>query len=147
MLRKFSDKIFISALLFGSVFFLVSKNSLADGIPEFKSHSDNKINVSGGSGINKENKKDKLPPYSLPDLDLKKYQYCGKDSDCVQVVNGCCQCLQGDPMTAINRSHLADFERQFSCSKVKCSPDSKTHTCMDGVVSCINHRCTYFPPE
>jgi hypothetical protein len=89
----------------------------------------------------------KIPEYSLPDSELAKYQYCGKDSDCMQVINGCCQCMQGDPFTAINRDMLAEFMSRFTCSKVTCSEDTVNHSCNDGTVSCINFKCHYFPPR
>lgn len=98
-------------------------------------------NNSNAKAVNKA--KNGLPAYSLTDNELAKYQYCGKDSDCMQVINGCCQCMQGDPFTAINKDMLGDFMKQFSCTKVTCPDDVKTHSCNDGVVSCVNFKCRY----
>lgn len=124
--------------------------AFADGMPE--GYSSGVVSKSSAASSKQDNSSSesvdsKLPAYSLTEDKLKKFQYCGKDSDCIQVVNGCCQCLQGDPMAAINRKHLSAFRNQFACEKVKCADDNSTHSCMEGVVSCINFSCRYFPPE
>jgi hypothetical protein len=136
----------VHALLFCciSLILFTSTESIADGIPEVKRK---KPAVSAKSDHSATNRENKLPAYSLPESELAKYQYCGKDSDCMQVVNGCCQCMQGDPFTTINRSMLQEFRKRFSCEKVTCPEDSKTFSCHDGTVSCINYRCHYYPPD
>ncbi len=148
--------------IFGALLISISCSDavFADGIPEVESAkkvSASSPSSSSGGGSSetrshtsysaKESTGTKLPAYSLKDSELTKYQYCGRDSDCIQVINGCCQCMQGDPFTAINKEMLADFMSRFSCNKVVCPEDSKTHSCNDGVVSCINFRCHYFPPQ
>jgi len=135
-------------LTIGLLFF--SELAFADGVPESSSSgvvSKSSSTSSHAANSSSESIESKLPAYSLTEDKLKKFQYCGKDSDCIQVVNGCCQCLQGDPMAAINRKHLLTFRNQFACDKVKCADDNSTHSCMEGVVSCINFSCRYFSPE
>lgn len=84
---------------------------------------------------------------SLDDKDLLPYQYCGKDSDCMQVINGCCQCMQGDSFVAINKDRLEAFQARFKCEDVLCpKSENYSYSCVDGVVTCLNHRCLYVAP-
>lgn len=137
----------LKLLLVNLILIPISTSSLfADGIYEGSINNKRTITNPQNEKINEvdfiENKSSR-PKYSLSDSELSKYQYCGKDSDCMQVINGCCQCMQGDPFTAINKEMLAEFMNKFSCEKVICPEDSKDYSCNDGVVSCINFKCQY----
>ncbi len=79
----------------------------------------------------------------LSKFDLGKYQYCGEDSDCVAVQNGCCDCANGGSDVAINKIHLEDFKARFHCEDVMCTARAKIPPCGSGVVSCVNHECRY----
>ena len=87
---------------------------------------------------------DKKNLHALSDQKLLEYQYCGKDSDCMEVINGCCQCLQGDEYVAIAKNRYLDFKKNFVCENVSCPKEDTYKNCEEGLVSCINHRCTYF---
>jgi hypothetical protein len=141
---KYYPKYALLFLGFFSLILLSSNNIIADGIPEVNRK---KSSVSSSSKKMDSNKENTLPAYSLPESELAKYQYCGKDSDCMQVINGCCQCLQGDPFTTINKNMLEDFRKKFNCNKVTCPDDNRAFSCHDGLVSCINYRCHYYPPD
>ena len=96
-----------------------------------------------GSETGKKSKKSN----SLSSDELLKFQYCGKDSDCVESINGCCQCLQGDKKIGIAKDRLGDFRSQFHCDNISCPQEDDSSKCEDGIVSCLNHRCTYFGVE
>ncbi|MCB0322388.1 MAG: hypothetical protein KDD69_02410 [Bdellovibrionales bacterium] len=81
---------------------------------------------------------------ALGDFELAKYQYCGRDSDCVVAINGCCDCVNGGTEVAVNAERLAAFEARFDCLHVQCSHNPANPPCENGVVSCVNHRCRYF---
>lgn len=108
---------------------LLSNNSLADGIINEHAENTSKKGVKTGA---------------LSDLQLLKFQYCGKDSDCMEVVNGCCQCLQGDTLVAIAKDRFEDFKQAFNCENIQCPKEESNKNCTDGVVSCINNKCTHF---
>lgn len=128
---------------------ILVSNVLADGMP---------IDESSNSGTVKMGKKSLILDKSvevpgpkrptISDKDLLAYQYCGKDSDCMPVINGCCQCMQGDKFVAINKERLEAFQDRFTCESVLC-PKSEpvSYSCEDGVVSCVNHRCLYVEPR
>lgn len=113
---------------------LLCTSVYADGMP---------VESSGSKNI--EVREAKRP--SLSDKDLLAYQYCGKDSDCMPVINGCCQCMQGDKFVAINKDRLVAFQERFSCEKILCpKTEVASYSCEDGVVSCVNSRCMYLEP-
>ncbi len=139
----------ISILIF-SVF--AATLALADGMPEETMNGG-----SGGRGLSSVKghssysassrvRNSKSRP-SLGEKDLLAYQYCGKDSDCMQVINGCCQCVQGDSYVAINKERLQAFQARFACEQASC-PKSEpiSYSCEDGLVTCLSHRCQYVPP-
>jgi len=75
-------------------------------------------------------------------FELGKYQYCGKDSDCVVAVNGCCDCVNGAEDVAVNKGHYDSFRTRFRCLSMLC-PELDNTKCAKGVVSCIEHKCNY----
>lgn len=77
----------------------------------------------------------------LEEFDLARYQYCGKDSDCVLTVNGCCDCEQGGQQVAVNQQRLEDFRKNFECLYVSCGEGQADNRCANAVVSCVDHRC------
>ncbi len=86
----------------------------------------------------------------LADKELERFQYCGSDSDCVAVQNGCCDCANGGRDAAIAREAEPEFKALFDCNKVACTekaaqPQDRLR-CRSGVVSCVQHRCQYFSP-
>lgn len=82
----------------------------------------------------------------ISDFELGRYQYCGADSDCVVANNGCCDCANGGKDVAVNKERLADFQKRFDCLYAKCGDKRADPICGSGVVSCIMHKCQYFPP-
>lgn len=124
---------------------LSSINVFADGLPEDANSSVNYMDEYSNS--NKTSKPTSIIDKSsvaLSSETLAKYQYCGKDSDCIAVINGCCQCLQGDKFVAIAKDMLEAFKSNFRCEDYKCGKEESNKNCSDGVVSCINHKCSYF---
>ena len=115
--------------------------TFADGMPEGKE------GVSKNTKVPDEVVKEELKRPSLVDKDILPYQYCGKDSDCMPVINGCCQCMQGDKYVAINKDRLEAFQARFTCEDILCpKSESFSYSCEDGVVTCLNHRCLYVAP-
>ena len=91
---------------------------------------------------------DKKPQTTpLDKLELSAYQYCGSDSDCVYANNGCCDCANGGEAVAVNKERLKDFRARFDCMKTMCTRMAAVPACDSGVVSCIEHRCKYFPKK
>lgn len=82
----------------------------------------------------------------INDFELGRYQYCGADSDCVVANNGCCDCANGGKDVAVNKERLADFQKRFDCLYAKCGDKRADPICGSGVVSCVMHKCQYFPP-
>lgn len=121
--------LFLTSILFIS-------QAVADGMPE----SSNK-DVAGNKG-NKQN-----TSLAMSAEELANYQYCGRDSDCIEVINGCCQCLQGDKYVAIAKNRYKDFKMSFNCDNISCPKEESFDNCQEGVLSCINHKCEYFQPE
>jgi hypothetical protein len=80
----------------------------------------------------------------LSDFELGRYQYCGKDADCVVSINGCCDCANGGMEVAVNKERLEDFRKRFECLYVECGRKPANPPCANGVVSCIEHKCKYF---
>lgn len=80
----------------------------------------------------------------LGDFELARYQYCGKDSDCVVSANGCCDCANGTKEVAVNKERLQAFRERFDCLYFQCGTKRADPPCQSGVVSCLNHRCVYF---
>lgn len=79
----------------------------------------------------------------LNDFDLARYQYCGKDSDCVATMNSCCDCANGGAEVAVNKDRLADFQKNFDCLHIACTEKAPAVPCLSGVVTCLEHRCKY----
>ena len=83
----------------------------------------------------------------LSDFELGRYQYCGDDSDCMQAINGCCDCANGGVDVAVNKLRYEDFRARFNCLEVECGKNDANSSCGNGVVSCINHKCKYIPKK
>jgi len=129
--------------IYAGLFFLIltsTANLFADGIIE----NDSSRTSSGKTGGDI---KQGYKSAALSDNDLLYYQYCGKDSDCMEVINGCCQCLQGDKYVSIAKDMLEAFRAKFQCLNVSCPKEDESIRCDDGVISCVSHRCTYLPAE
>ena len=84
---------------------------------------------------------EKIKP--LTDDQLHKYQYCGKDNDCVVANNGCCDCANGSPVVSINRDRVKDFRKRFSCNNISCGKEYAGTACDTGYVACVSHKCRY----
>jgi hypothetical protein len=80
----------------------------------------------------------------IPEKELERYQYCGEDSHCMAVQNGCCDCANGGKDIAIARDAEKDFKARFDCGRAACTLMASIPPCGSGVVSCVNHRCHYF---
>lgn len=87
-------------------------------------------------------KESKTKPIS--DVDLKRYQYCGADTDCVKANNGCCDCANGGADVSVSAERLQEFNLRFECEKARCTKMAAVPECGSGVVSCVNHQCRYF---
>lgn len=149
-----SDKLSILIFFFSCTLVLSPATIVnADGIPMEAEGSKVEMNSEAGdkksSAVKsvKENAINaKKSSYSLSEEVLAKYQYCGKDSDCMEVINGCCQCLQGDKYVAIAKNRYEDFKKNFACDNVLCPKEENSRNCMEGVISCVSHKCNYFQP-
>ena len=80
----------------------------------------------------------------INDVDLKRYQYCGSDTDCTKANNGCCDCANGGADVSVSKERLGEFNLRFECEKVACTKMAAVPECGSGVVSCVNHQCRYF---
>ncbi len=89
-------------------------------------------------------KSPKVDTGAISEFELAKYQYCGSDSDCIVVTNGCCDCANGSEDVSINKDKLEDFEKRFNCLNYTCSKKDAEPRCGQGVVSCISNQCYYF---
>lgn len=149
--------------LFKSVqFFILTcmfcSSAFADGMPESAKPDGDSVTVGSSPAPSHPAKckgakcKEEMPVFkskspTLNDKDLLPYQYCGKDSDCMQVINGCCQCMQGDKYVAINKDRLEAFQARFNCENMQCPKEEPfSYSCEEGVISCLNHRCIYAAP-
>ena len=79
----------------------------------------------------------------ISEEDLYRFRYCGSDSDCIAVVNGCCDCANGGQEVAIAKSSLGEFKALFDCNQVSCGQRYPTPECRQGYVSCLKNRCTF----
>ena len=79
----------------------------------------------------------------LEEFELARYQYCGQDSDCVAVTNGCCDCANGGEDVAVNKLRVEAFRKRFDCLHVSCAGQDADPPCGEGVVTCLNHKCKY----
>ena len=77
---------------------------------------------------------------------LRKYQFCRTDRDCIVVNNGCCDCANGSPPVAINRERKEDLQKNFDCKAMLCENKSPGPECSPGYVSCIKDRCRFITP-
>ena len=93
--------------------------------------------------------KQRTPQEPLGAFELARYQYCGRDSDCIIVQNGCCDCAQGGEQAAINKNRLEAFEANFSCLNAECGEREprRVISCRDAVVSCVQHKCKHISSE
>ena len=82
---------------------------------------------------------------ALDAFELARYQYCGSDRDCVVAINGCCDCANGGVEVAVNNDRLKAFRERFDCLHMTCGMVPPNPPCASGVVSCISHKCKYFP--
>lgn len=83
----------------------------------------------------------------LDKFELGRFQYCGSDADCIHVTNGCCDCANGGEDVAINKDYQERFRQKFDCLNVACTMRAAEPPCGSGVVSCVDHKCRYFPQE
>ncbi len=83
--------------------------------------------------------------FSFSELQLKRFNGCGQDSDCTPAYNGCCLCSEMGAAVAVNRSLLEEFQKSFRCDGVVCRQEDGRPSCLDGLVSCVNGRCLYAP--
>lgn len=83
----------------------------------------------------------------LDAADLAQYQYCGQDSDCVIVQNGCCDCANGGEDAAISSRHIKTFKARLDCLDTACTERAAIPACGSGTVSCISGKCRYNKPS
>ena len=74
---------------------------------------------------------------------LVQYQNCEKDSDCVYIQNGCCDCANGGEDTSININEQQEFQENFDCTNVTCTLIAPLTPCGSGTVSCFSGLCEY----
>jgi hypothetical protein len=78
----------------------------------------------------------------LSDAELRKYQYCKVDSDCVHVQNGHCDCANGGREAWINKKYKEEFSKLFvsrPCTELA----TDGWTCGDGIPQCVNSLCVF----
>lgn len=91
-----------------------------------------------------EEKKEELQQTTpLPETDIREYQGCSSDSDCVVAVNGCCDCANGGQDVAVNKGRMTDFRLRFNCENIVCTQLATEPPCGSGVVTCVSHQCRY----
>jgi hypothetical protein len=82
--------------------------------------------------------------YPISIAQLEGFTDCEKDTDCIFVNNGCCDCANGGIEVAINAALLPDFQNLFDCSDVLCTEMARTPACGSGTVTCgENNKCKY----
>lgn len=81
----------------------------------------------------------------LPKADLRKFQACDHDSDCVRATNGCCDCANGGEMIAVHRKHEKAVRDLFPCKGVLCT--EKAGECMHWLPVCAKGLCDVVPPK
>ncbi len=79
----------------------------------------------------------------LSDQELKAYQTCSIDTDCVYTHNGNCDCANGGKDAAINKEQLDAFRSLFA--KGACTEVARIPPCGSGQVKCLDGFCTYIP--
>lgn len=70
--------------------------------------------------------------------ELRKYQSCLGDDECVYAQNGPCDCNNGGESIAVNRSNLREFKALFK--SIPCTKRGGSR-CEDGIVKCENNIC------
>ncbi|MGZ3655155.1 MAG: hypothetical protein ACXVCS_06355 [Bdellovibrionota bacterium] len=79
----------------------------------------------------------------LDPSELRQYQTCEDDSNCIRVTNGCCDCANGGDTAAINRKFDKQFQSHFDCRKIICS--QKAGACNFREPVCVNGFCALGP--
>lgn len=81
----------------------------------------------------------------LSKAELKKFQECDHDTDCVRATNGCCDCANGGEMIAVHRKHEKAVRALFPCKGVLCT--EKAGECMHWLPVCSKGLCSVVPPK
>lgn len=77
--------------------------------------------------------------------ELRTFQSCQNDGECVLVTNGCCDCANGGEEAAINKSSLDEFRSLFKCEDVACTLLARVPPCGTGTLACTNGICEFTP--
>jgi len=79
----------------------------------------------------------------LPTDQLKAFQNCEKDDDCIFANNGCCDCANGGQAVAVNKQKLEEFKKTFDCTNRSCTLIGAIPPCNQGKATCENKLCQY----
>lgn len=79
----------------------------------------------------------------LTDDQLKEFQECSEDAECVYVDNGCCDCANGGKEAAVNVTKVADFKKALDCSDARCTELARIPECGTGQIKCNEGLCTF----
>lgn len=79
----------------------------------------------------------------MADAELRGFQGCEADTDCVFANDGCCDCANGGRETAIARTKEAEFRARFDCANRPCTMRARVPECGCGTVACVEGACAY----
>jgi len=70
------------------------------------------------------------------------FKQCEFDSDCVEVKQGCCDCLNGGIQDSINKNSKVDYDSiiERNCSQVDCLAFVN---CRPGNAACVSGKCEF----
>lgn len=75
--------------------------------------------------------------------ELKSYQDCKTDTDCVYANNGCCDCVNGGEAIAVHKDRIEKFKQRFSCRDIVCTMRGAVPACDSGKARCEKGLCRY----
>lgn len=84
---------------------------------------------------------------TLSESEVRAFQSCHTDEECVAATNGCCDCANGGTDIAIRKDSQGAFEAQKNCGEVMCTAMARLVPCRSGKVSCRDSVCQYTEPE
>lgn len=83
----------------------------------------------------------------LSEQQIREFQGCNADSDCIYVNNGCCDCANGGKETAVNKSKVDAFKNALICSNTSCTERGRVRPCGSGHTKCENNLCIFIPAD